>query len=33
MSEHRSVAIPGWHLVFVLVDDIPSVARVMRLTL
>lgn len=26
-------AIPGWYLVFVLVDDVPSVARVMRLTL
>lgn len=26
-------AIPGWHLVFVLVDDIPSPARLMRLAL
>lgn len=26
-------AIPGWYLVYVLVDDIPSVARIMRLTL
>ncbi|MBA3464163.1 MAG: DUF1929 domain-containing protein [Deltaproteobacteria bacterium] len=26
-------AIPGWYLVFVLADDIPSVARVMRVTL
>ncbi|MBA3457040.1 MAG: DUF1929 domain-containing protein [Deltaproteobacteria bacterium] len=25
-------AIPGWYLVFVLVDDVPSVARIMRLT-